>query len=86
MNLLTIIKRLFMAKIVQTPIPKDDKEAALAAIAAYKAQNPVKYEQKKKALFARYGLDAVEDSVEKTEDANDIELKELAKKVTKAKK
>ena len=70
-----------MARLVYEPIPKDDKAAALEAIAAYKAQNPVKYEQKKEALFARYGLDSVKDSVEVPDDANDIELKELKKKV-----
>lgn len=85
MNILKLIKKL-MAKLEHKPIPKDDKSAALAAIAAYKAQNPAKYETKKAALFARYGLNEVEDSVEKTEDANDIELKELATKITKAKK
>lgn len=75
-----------MARIEHAPIPKNDKEAALAAIAAYKVQNPVKYEQKKKALFARYGLDSVVDSVEPVEDENDKELKALKAKVTKAKK
>lgn len=75
-----------MARIEHKPIPMDDKAAALAAIAAYKVQNPVKYEQKKKALFKMYGLDEVADSVEPVEDASDIELKEIAKKVTKAKK
>ena len=68
-----------MARLEHTPIPKDDKSAALEAIAAYKAQNPVKYEQKKEALFARYGLDSVTDSVDPVEDANDIELKEMKK-------
>jgi len=77
-----LIKKL-MARIEHRPIPKDDKAAALEAISAYKAQNPVKYEQKKEALFARYGLDSVKDSVEVPDDANDIELKELKKKVSK---
>lgn len=88
MNLIKLIKNLFMAKIEHKPIPKDDKAAALEAIAAYKKQNPIKYELKKEALFARYGLNVVEDSasVEPVEDANDLELKEIAKKVTKAKK
>jgi hypothetical protein len=75
-----------MARLQHMPIPTEDKAAALEAIAAYKAQNPVKYEMKKKALFAKYGLDAVEDSVDVVEDDNDKELKELKKKVTKAKK
>lgn len=75
-----------MARIEHRPIPKDDKAAALEAIAAYKKQNPVKYEQKKAALFALYGLDMVEDSVEEIPDENDKELEALKKKVTRAKK
>ena len=75
-----------MARLVYEPIPKEDKAAALEAIAAYKKQNPVKYEMKKAALFARYGLDSVEDSVDETPDENDIELEAMKKKVTKAKK
>lgn len=86
MNILKAIANKVMGRIENTPIPKEDKAAALAAITAYKAQNPVKYEMKKEALFAKYGLDAVKDSVEPVEDANDVELKELKKKVTKAKK
>ena len=74
-----------MARIEHKPIPKDNKAEALEAIAAYKAQNPVKYEQKKAALFARYGLDVEVDSVEREPDANDIELEAIKKKVTKAK-
>ena len=82
MKLIKLIKKL-MARVEHVPIPKDDKAAALEAIAKYKAQNPVKYEQKKVALFARYGLDAVEDSVDPVEDDNDKELKAIKKKVTK---
>lgn len=73
-----------MAKLEYSPIPKNDQAAALEALAKYKAQNPVKYEAKKAALFARYGLN-VADEVS-TDDANDVELKELAKKVVKNKK
>ena len=72
-----------MARIEHRPISKTDKAEALEAIAAYKKQNPVKYEAKKAALFARYGLDAVKDSVEETPDDNDKELEALKKKVTK---
>jgi hypothetical protein len=86
MKLLQTIKNKIMARLVYEPIPKDDKAAALEAIAAYKKQNPVKYEMKKAALFARYGLDSVEDSVDETPDDNDIELEAMKKKVTKAKK
>ncbi len=74
-----------MARIEHKPIPKDNKAEALEAIAAYKKQNPVKYEQKKAALFARYGLDVAEDSDEQEPDANDIELESIKKKVTKSK-
>ena len=86
MKLIKNIKNKFMAKLEHAPIPKDDKAKALEAIAAYKAQNPKKFEAKKEALYARYGLDVVKDSVEPVEDENDKELKELKKKVTKAKK
>ena len=72
-----------MARVEHVPIPKDDKAAALEAIAAYKVQNPKKFEAKKEALYARYGLDAVKDSVEPVEDENDKELKELKKAVSK---
>lgn len=70
-----------MAKLEYAPIPSNDKAAALEAIAKYKAQNPVKYAQKKEALFAKYGLNIEEEPV--TEDAEDLELKEVAKKVAK---
>jgi hypothetical protein len=85
MNLLTKLKQLFMARIEHKPIPKDDQAEALEAIAAYKKQNPVKYEAKKEALFARYGLNLVEDEtkVEETPDENDIELAKIKAKVTK---
>jgi hypothetical protein len=82
MSLLKAIKNKIMARIEYTPIPKDDQMAALKAIAEYKKQNPMKYEQKKEALFARYGLD-VEDEPEEVKDVNDLELEVIAKKVTK---
>jgi len=75
-----------MARIEYTPISKDDKAAALEAIAAYKKQNPVKYAAKKEALFARYGLDSVKDEPQEIPDDNDLELEAMKKKVTKAKK
>jgi hypothetical protein len=82
MSLLKAIKNKIMARIEYTPIPKDDQMAALKAIAEYKKQNPMKYEQKKEALFARYGLD-VKDEPEEVKDVNDLELEVIAKKVTK---
>ena len=72
-----------MARIEYTPIPKDDKAMALEAIAAYKKQNPAKYEQKKEALFARYGLDSVKDEPQEIPDESDLELEAIKKKVTK---
>jgi len=69
--------------IQQGAVPMDKVEI-LEALAKYKAQNPVKYEAKKEALFARYNLKE-EDVVTQEPDANDIELEELTKKA-KAKK
>jgi len=71
-----------MARIEHAPIPKDDKAAALEAIAAYKKQNPIKYEAKKEALFARYGL-TVEEEPQEIPDESDLELEAIKKKVTK---
>ena len=75
------------------PLPNEVREGAvpmtklevIEALAAYKLQNPTKYEAKKAALFARYGLeqDAV---VEPEPDANDLELEALKTKEKKAKK
>lgn len=70
-----------MARVEHTPIPKDDKMAALTAIMAYKKQNPVKYEQKKAALFKMYGLD--EEEVVEAPDSNDVELEAIKAKITK---
>ena len=73
-----------MAKVDIAPIPKDDKEAVIASLEAYKKQNPEKYEAKKEALFKRYGLNVEDEKVE-VPDASDVELAEIKKKVTKAK-
>lgn len=73
-----------MARIEHKQIPKDDKAAALEAIAAYKKQNPVKYEAKKAALFARYGL-TTEEEPQEIPDSNDVELEAIKKNVTKTK-
>lgn len=67
-----------------TPIPRDDKAAAIAALEAYKKQNPKKYEQKKEALFKYFGLDATEEKQEE-KDASDVELEVIKEKVTKKK-
>lgn len=54
----------------------------LEALSLYKAQNPSKYEAKKEALFARYGLKAG-DVAEPQPDSNDLELEALKSKVAK---
>lgn len=71
-----------MARLEYKPIPLDNKAEALEAIAAYKKQNPVKYEQKKAALFTRYGLTPDEEP-QPIKDGNDLELEVIKKKVTK---
>jgi hypothetical protein len=59
-----------------------DKAEIIEQLAKYKLQNPVKYEAKKAALFARYGL--TEDAVpEPVKDASDIELETLKAKAKK---
>jgi hypothetical protein len=68
-------------EIDQGAVPMD-KMTILKYLTVYKEQNPTKYEAKKEALFARYGLN--EDEVKPKEpDANDLELAEMAKKLTK---
>lgn len=62
-----------------------DKVEILEALARYKVQNPTKYEAKKAALFARYGLNETEEIADKEPDESDIELAELTKKAKKAK-
>ncbi len=60
------------------------QEEILEQLKAYKAQNPVKYEAKKAALFARYGF-TIEDVPAPVKDESDVELEALEKKVKKAK-
>ena len=59
------------------------KMEVLKALSAYKQQNPAKYEAKKAALFARYGLDASEEPKDIEPDASDLELQKAAENVTK---
>jgi hypothetical protein len=59
------------------------KEEVLEQLTKYKAQNPVKYEAKKAALFAKYGF-SLEDEKEPVKDDNDLELEALKKKTKKA--
>lgn len=54
------------------------KEEVVESLMAYKAQNPTKYEQKKEALFARYGL-SLDEEVVVEPDENDKELVALKK-------
>lgn len=68
-------------EVVEGAIPMTTPEIVESLI-AYKKQNPIKYEQKKAALFANYGL--VDEEVQAPEpDANDIELKAIKERVTK---
>jgi hypothetical protein len=60
------------------------KEEILESLMRYKAQNPVKYTQKKEALFAKYGLDLEDEPVE-LQDPEEQELETIKKRVTKKK-
>lgn len=53
-------------------------EEVLKALAAYKIQNPVKYEAKKAALFAKYGIETISKEVEQ-EVAEEIKIKKEKK-------
>lgn len=57
-----------------------EKSEIIKAIAAYKLQNPAKYELKKEALFKKYGIE-----VEPVEEI-DQEIVNLEKAAKKAKK
>lgn len=59
-----------------------NQEEIVELLKDYKKQNPAKYEAKKAALFARFGL-APEAVPEPVPDASDIELEAVAKKVSK---
>lgn len=94
--MIMIIKliKLFMAKIDSKKFVPTPAEVQLGAqpmskleivksLAAYKLQNPTKYEAKKAALFARYGLDASDEAKDIEPDASDIELKKVEENLTK---
>lgn len=55
-----------MADINMKPLVGLPSEDVIKALAAYKSQNPAKYEAKKSALFAKYGIEAITEEVEKT--------------------
>ena len=83
--MLQLIKRLLglqktMASSEMEPINKEDKSEVLAALAAYKRQNPAKYEVKKEALFKKYGIEV--EPVEEI-DAEIVKLEVAAKKAKK---
>ncbi len=71
-------------EVLQGATPMSQVEI-LDTLAKYKVQNPVKYEAKKAALFAKYGL-TPEDVIEPEPDANDIELAEMKAKLVTPKK
>jgi len=60
------------------------KDEVLDQLTKYKAQNPVKYEAKKAALFAKYGF-TLDEEREVVKDDNDIELEALKKKTKQTK-
>lgn len=59
-----------------------DKMEILEALTKYKAQNPKKYEAKKAALFAHYGLTLEEEPVP-VPDESDKEIEALKEAVAK---
>lgn len=82
-----LIKRFFnlnktMASTEMKPINKANTVEVLEALAAYKKQNPAKYEAKKAALFAKYGLNESDLTLE-IQDESDKQLEELKKKAKK---
>lgn len=65
------------ARLGATPM---DKLQIIESLEAYKKQNPTKYEAKKEALFARYGLSLEEEAQPAEPDESDKELTTLKKK------
>lgn len=67
------------------PLAGRPSDEIVEALQVYKKKNPVKYEMKKAALFARYGLNVLEDEVkiEEVKDESDVELEVIKKKVSK---
>ena len=57
-----------------------DNTEIINALIAYKKQNPVKFEEKKEALYAKYGLNEIPQEVE------DEVVKELEEKKKNTKK
>lgn len=89
-NKIKTMAKIAMRKFVPTPAEAVEgatamsKEEIVEQLAKYKAQNPVKYEAKKAALFARYGL--TEEAIPApVADAGDVELEALKAKVKKTK-
>lgn len=65
-----------MATLEFKKIDAQDKALAIEALMNYKKQNPAKFEQKKEALFARYGL-SIDTPVEPVQDETDVVLETL---------
>lgn len=55
-----------MADINMKKFSEQPSEEVIRALAAYKKQNPAKYESKKHALFAKYGIETISEEVEKS--------------------
>lgn len=65
---------------VQRGVTPMDKSEIIRALAAYKLQNPAKYEVKKEALFEKYGIE-LEPVAEIDEEI--VQLEKAAKKAKK---
>lgn len=74
-----------MAKITeQKQLSVADKSHAIEALINYKRQNPAKFEAKKEALFARYGI-SLDTDIDAPKDETDVLLEKAAKATKKAK-
>lgn len=73
-----LFKPTTMADIHMKKLAEQPSEEVLKALASYKAQNPAKYELKKAALFAKYGISEISEEVEK-EVAEEVKAKKTKK-------
>lgn len=55
-----------MSDINMKKFAEQPADEVIKALAAYKKQNPAKYEVKKAALFAKYGIETISEEVEKS--------------------
>ncbi len=65
---------------LESGVGQMDNTEIINALIAYKKQNPVKFEEKKEALYAKYGLNEIPQEVE------DEVVKELEEKKKNTKK